>query len=245
MSSEKNEDNLFARPLNTITDFVFDEHVAHVFKDMLERSVPGYTAILSMIGVLTEKYARQNTRCYDLGCSLGAATLMMRQHISVPDCSIVGIDNSQAMIAKCQENIEADASTVPVSLECRDIQGAEIAQASVVVMNFVLQFISPDDRAPMVKKIYDGLIEGGICIISEKMYAEDEREEDFHTELYHAFKRMNGYSDLEISQKRTALENVLISDTRQTHIARLRDAGFREVYPWFQCFNFVSMVAIK
>jgi tRNA (cmo5U34)-methyltransferase len=65
------------------------------------------------------------------------------------------------------------------------------------------------------------------------------------TDLHHAFKRANGYSELEVSQKRTALENVLVPETLDTHRARLREAGFGAVDAWFQCFNFASLLAFR
>jgi tRNA (cmo5U34)-methyltransferase len=245
MDSPHNKDNVFAKPLAKISDFVFDENVSRVFKDMIERSIPGYNAILSMIGVLTEKYAQADSRCYDLGASLGAATLAMRRKITVPHCTIESIDNSEAMVARCKQNIERDDSPVPVTVACADIRDVKIENASVVVMNFVLQFIDSSIRLEVMKKIYSGMNSGGIFILSEKIDFSKKAENEFQTELYHTFKKMNGYSDLEISQKRTALEKVLIPDTRELHYERLFCAGFKEVYTWFQCFNFVSMVAIK
>ena len=43
----------------------------------------------------------------------------------------------------------------------------------------------------------------------------------------------------------SALENVLIPETITVHRERLMDAGFSSVDVWFQCFNFMSMLAIK
>lgn len=238
-------DNLYANPLTQINSFAFDETVVNVFPDMIKRSVPGYATIINMIGNLAERYAQPNSRCYDLGCSLGAATLAMRHRIQAVDCSILGIDNSEAMIARCRQVIAADSADINVDLHCADLCEFPITNASMAVLNFTLQFISIEKRATILKKIHDGLKPKGVLILSEKVAFDDEQHHDLMIELHHNFKRANGYSDLEIAQKRSAIENVLVPETLATHRQRLKDAGFSSVDVWFQCFNFASMIAIK
>jgi tRNA (cmo5U34)-methyltransferase len=242
----KKQDEIYASALNEIIDFDFDEKVAEVFPDMIQRSVPGYATMISTIGVLAAKYAQSNSRCYDLGCSLGAVSLAMRHRITQPGCSIIAVDNSVAMVERGLELLASDRSSkVPVEMVCADIQNVEIVDASVVVLNFTLQFIPPDERLALITRIYQGLKPGGVLILSEKMAFDDQTKQDFHAEAHHAFKRANGYSDLEISQKRTALERVMIPESLNCHKQRLQQAGFPMSEVWFQCFNFASMAAIK
>jgi tRNA (cmo5U34)-methyltransferase len=242
----KKPDAIYAAPLNEIIDFDFDERVADVFPDMIQRSVPGYGMLISNIGILAAKYAQANSHCYDLGCSLGAVSLAMRQSISQPDCDIIAVDNSQAMIDRGRQLLARDTeATVPVKMVCADLKDVDIENASVVVLNFTLQFIPPVERLALIKRIYQGLKPGGILILSEKIAFEEPGRQQFHDELHLDFKRANGYSDLEISQKRTALENVMIPETLDCHQQRLQEAGFGFTDIWFQCFNFASMVAIK
>lgn len=237
-------DQIYSQPLEAITGFVFDQNVVRVFRDMIGRSVPGYATLVSMLPVLAQEYIQDNSRCYDLGCSLGAATLMLRHSINQNNVSIVAIDNSAAMIAQCKTYIEQDKSPVPVELHCADICELDISNASMVVMNFTLQFISPEKRLALLEKIYAGLKPGGVLVLSEKLlFAEP--QQTWMTHLHHTFKKLNGYSDLEISQKRSALENVLIADTLEQHQLRLQQAGFKNILPWFQCFNFSSLLAVK
>jgi tRNA (cmo5U34)-methyltransferase len=242
----RKKDAIYAAPLQEMIDFQFDERVVAVFPDMIQRSVPGYGMIISNIGILAGRYAQPGSHCYDLGCSLGAATLAMRQRINQPDCDIIAVDNSPAMIERGRELLARDSvRTVPVTMICADIQDVAIENASVVVLNFTLQFIPPAQRLALIQRIYTGLKSGGILILSEKIaFAEPERQQ-LHVELHHDFKRANGYSDLEISQKRSALENVMIPETLTCHHERLRAAGFSSSDLWFQCFNFASLVAIK
>ncbi|MDH5484282.1 MAG: carboxy-S-adenosyl-L-methionine synthase CmoA [Gammaproteobacteria bacterium] len=244
MNPDKPQDTLYSQPLEAITDFVFDESVVRVFRDMIGRSVPGYSTLLSMIPVIMRKHGQHDSRAYDLGCSLGASTLAMRHGISHAKMDIVAVDNSVAMIETCAKNIAQDSSPVPVSLHCEDIRQTHISNASVVVMNFTLQFVAREDRLSLVKKIYDGLNPSGVFLLSEKISLAPDQQE-WMTELHHEFKKANGYSELEISQKRSALENVLVPESIIEHEQRLREAGFSRVMPWFQCFNFVSLLAIK
>jgi len=238
-------DKVFATPREQIEKLKFDDRVASVFGDMISRSVPGYGMMLDMIGVITRETVKPDTRCYDLGCSLGAATLSMRHNLPDDSCRIIGIDNSEAMVSRCQSIIDQDDASAPVDIRCEDILDCEIKNASLVVMNLTLQFIEPAQREPLLEKIYNGLNPGGILVLSEKTNLPNEHEQNTLTDLYYGFKRQQGYSDMEIAQKRDALDNVLIPDTLGTHRTRLHQAGFSHVTPWFQCFNFMSILAHK
>lgn len=239
------KDNLYSEYRERVADFVFDDAVASVFDDMIARSVPGYATVIAMTKVFAEHYAQADSMCYDLGCSLGASTLAMRKGIAQPGCGIVAVDNSAAMVAKCREVVALDKSEVPVEVVCANIRDAPIENASVVVMNFTMQFLSPDQRDAMIQKIYDGLRPGGVLLLSEKIAFEDKAKDAFEIDMHHEFKKLMGYSDLEVAQKRKSLENVLLPDTLDTHRERLKTAGFAKTYLWFQCFNFMSLAAFK
>lgn len=238
-------DRIYAQPQEDVTGFRFDERVAAVFPDMIKRSVPGYSTIIHMIGQIAERYAQAGTHLYDLGCSLGAATLAMRHRITAADTSIVAVDNSPEMLERCRSVLAADSGEVPVHLQLANIEDVAIHHASVSVLNFTLQFIPLSERGALLGRIASGTVPGGVLILSEKIAFEDSELQTLMTELHHNFKRANGYSDLEIAQKRTALENVLIPETLKTHQQRLMQAGFRSVDCWFQCFNFASIIAFK
>ena len=239
------KDTLFSAPIEKLGDFTFDESVAEVFPDMIQRSVPGYSNIITAIGMLAERFVTANSNVYDLGCSRGAATLSARRHINQPNVKIIGVDNSQPMVERCRQHIAAYHSDIPVEILCDDIRHIEIKNASMVILNFTLQFLPPQDRVALLEKIYQGLNPNGVLVLSEKFRFEDEQTNDLLIDLHHQFKRANGYSELEVSQKRTALENVMLTDSIETHKKRLQEAGFSQIELWFQCFNFGSMVAIK
>ncbi len=238
-------DTLFAAPMSALGEFRFDQSVVDVFPDMINRSVPGYASIIHHIGQMAQRYGQDNALYYDLGCSLGAATLAMRQSIVAQNARIVAVDNSPAMIARAQALMPSTPNPIPVDWLCADIQTLPIQNAAVCVLNFTLQFIKVAERAAILQKIAAGLREGGVLILSEKLAFDDAEHNALMIELHHSFKRNNGYSELEIAQKRTALENVLIPETLATHQQRLLQAGFRSVDLWFQCFNFASLIAFK
>ncbi len=241
----KNQDTLYSSPLGSISSFKFDESVVTVFPDMIQRSVPGYHTIISAIGLLASQYAQEKSYCYDLGCSLGAATVSMRHQINKHHCKIIAIDSSSAMTEQLKINLSQDKGNLDVTVLCADIRDCEIKNASVVVLNFTLQFIPIADRLSFLQKIYQGMLPGGILILSEKLKFNDIRQQELHTQLHHTFKKSHGYSDLEVSQKRSSLENVLIPETLSTHQQRLNQAGFSSAEVWFQYFNFASMIALK
>ena len=238
-------DSIYSEPIENVGRFTFDEKVAAVFPDMIKRSVPGYSTVIAMTGVLAGQYAQENTICYDLGCSLGESTFSMCSHLQQAKTSIIAVDNSAQMLDKCAANLQQAGCDVKVDLLCDDILNINPVNSSVVVLNYTLQFIDKLKRDDLIRAIYDGLKPGGILLLSEKIRFEDPQMDKSMIDMHHEFKKANGYSDLEISQKRTALENVLIPETLENHRQRLASAGFTQTDLWFQCFNFMSLIAYK
>ena len=229
--------------------FRFNDEVAAVFPDMLQRSIPGYAASLEAIGSLAARYVRAGSNCYDLGCSLGAASLAMRQGIRAEGCRIVAIDKAPAMIRGCRsilrEECLRDPGGAPVDIVEGDILDAALSNASMVVLNYTLQFLPLEQRETMIRRIFEGLNEGGLLVLSEKVVDPDPAMESLLVDLHHEHKRRNDYSALEISRKRAALENVLIPETVAEHRDRLLRAGFSSAAVWLRYFNFVSIIAIR
>ena len=238
-------DLIYSSPQSKVKDFCFDEQVVEVFPDMIQRSVPGYSTIIETIGKLSQKYVAENSNVYDLGCSLGAATITMRRNISSKNCHIYSVDNSPAMVERCKLHVNAFKSQTPCDVMLDDIISFEMKNASMIVLNFTLQFIDGDQRQSIVDRVYKALNPGGLFVISEKIVEDNQVTNDLLIDLHHDLKRANGYSELEIAQKRTALENVMKPDSQNSLIKKLHAAGFSNITPWFQCFNFTSIVAIK
>jgi len=245
MTKSRNPDRIYRQYQQNTQEFQFDKNVADVFSDMIKRSVPGYENIVEMIGVLTQAHAQTDSHCYDLGCSLGASTLSIIHNLGNTNCRVIGIDNSPAMVEKCINNLNKTGTSANYQIICEDVLKITFKPASVIVLNFTLQFIPLEHRNELVKKIYDALLPDGILVLSEKIQFADAYKTHLFTDIHHAFKKSQGYSDLEIAQKRNALENVLIPETKETHLARLKTAGFEHAELWFQCLNFASFIGIK
>jgi len=239
------QDKLFAKNRAVTTGFRFDEQVVKVFPDMIARSVPGYELVVPMIGMLARRYAQPDSNLYDLGCSLGAASLAMSLAVSAGGTKIIAVDNSAAMVARCRNIVAENGGVVPIDVRLQNMRETPIEKASVVVLNFTLQFLDPGERQALVDRIARGMLANGALILSEKICFEEPQEQADQTAWHHDFKRTQGYSDLEIAGKRNALEDVLRPETEAAHLQRFRNAGFSRCHRWFQCFSFASYIAFK
>ncbi len=234
-------DEVFRSPRSQIVDFVFDESVAAAFPDMIRRSVPGYETVIPITGLIAARHARSGAKCYDLGCSLGATAMAILRQLETPNCRIIAVDDSAAMLDRARALHGDEARIEWVHADVRDIA---FDNACAVVMNYTLQFVPSEDRLPLLIRIREGLDPSGVLILSEKVRFADDWEQNYFDHTHIAYKRANGYSALEVAQKRTALENVLTPDTIEDHEARFRAAGFGRVHIWFRCLNWVSFVAM-
>ena len=239
------KDDLYATVKPHVVDFKFDDSVAAVFPDMIRRSVPGYETIIALLGCMAEQYAQPQTNIYDLGCSLGASTLSAHSRLGHSENQFIAVDNSSHMLSKCKDNLIRKIPLEHIQFRHEDVEQTEICNASVVIMNFTLQFIDKEKRGSVISKLYAGLNKGGALILSEKIRFNDDIESNLQISWHEQFKRANGYSEMEVSQKRSALENVMILDSTEELKSRLQQAGFEQPLQWFQSFNFCSFIAVK
>ena len=238
-------DSIYDEPISTVEDFKFDTQVAEVFDDMVTRSVPLYKDVQRATAALASRLAQPNTTVYDLGCSTGTSLVELCQVINDESIKFVGVDNSEAMLEQCKEKLTRLGLSRRVNLYCEDIANFAPKNASVVVLNYTLQFLAPESREAVVCEIHKHLLPGGALLLSEKVHHKDSRLQSALTELYYDFKRENGYSELEISQKREALENVLITYTAEENAELLKRCGFKNVEQYLKWYTFVSLVALK
>jgi len=248
MSNQK--DTIYANTLSTVDSFNFDERVASVFSDMISRSVPSYQPILAMLPTITREFRMHEHNYYDLGCSLGAGLHAMaeglKHSIDLADinATLIGIDTSAAMLARARD-YRCPYDNLTVQFTEQDLVQTHIQNAAIVLMNFTLQFIALEQRDQIIGNVYKGLAPGGALVLSEKVCFADPKTNQTMIDIHHRYKADQGYSQLEISQKRDAIENVLVPETLDTHIHRLRKAGFSVVTPWLQNLQFLSILAVK
>lgn len=238
-------DSIYANPMHPVPEFRFDEQVARVFDDMIHRSVPGYATALRILNCAAARALPPRSRIYDLGCSLAAATAAVAELARARKCELIAVDNSADMLTRAQKKLDESGFGEVVELVCADIRDIEIDNAGLVILNLTLQFLPVPDRTSLITKIADGLVAGGELFLFEKIAFDNPAQQSAMTDLYYAFKAANGYSELEISQKRSALEDTLITETAAAHEARLRGAGFGEVIPVFHSLGFAGWIARK
>jgi len=244
-NNDNSVDTVYAGKRPRVDDFVFDRQVAAVFPDMIARSVPGYELVVKLTGIIAARHARPGANIYDLGCSTGASLLSAHARIDDATVKFIGIDFAAPMLEKCRANLAGVIDPARLTLVQGDVRDARIANADAVILNFTLQFIAPDARLDLLRRIYANLNPGGVVVIAEKVAFDDDNDARAFQALHEDFKAANGYSELEIAQKRAALENVLVPDTAAAHLARLKRAGFSQAAQWFQAFNFCAFLAHK
>ncbi len=230
-------DKVFSKPNKK--QFEFDESVASVFDDMLDRSIPLYEQSIDFIANLIAKLYPQNAVVTDLGCS--TANTLLAIHKKNPNIELFGFDNSQAMLERARK--KALGYGADINLQNADILSLELPKSNVVIANYMLQFIRPIKRDSFVKKIYNSLDEDGYFIFSEKIIYSDKILHKITIDLYLEFKKSQGYSEFEIAQKREALENVLVPYTEEENKKMICDAGFKDVQTLIKWGNFTTFIA--
>lgn len=233
-------DKVFTKPITK--QFEFDEDVAVVFDDMLERSIPFYKEVIDLTCNTICLHVKEGASVVDLGCST-ANTLLALHKKSNKSYHLLGIDNAEAMLHIARQKVQAYGAKI--ELVHADITNVALMSQDVVIANYMLQFIRPLQRAAFVSKIYEALNPEGLFIFSEKIVFEDKELNKQMIDLYYDFKRQQGYSDFEIAQKREALENVLIPYTEEENKAMLKSIGFTTIETLFKWGNFATFIAKK
>jgi tRNA (cmo5U34)-methyltransferase len=245
MRDNKHLDNVFSEEIKKPSDFKFGATVANAFDDMVERSVPFYGEIQRMIIELAAEHALPGTNVVDLGCSTGTTMVGLNPLVD-EGIKFTGVDDSEEMLKKCEVKLRQENFKRPYELVIADLhEDVKIENASVVILCLTLQFVRPLYREKLIKKIYDGLVSGGVLIISEKILAEDSLFNRNFIKYYYDYKRRNNYSEMEIAQKREALENVLIPYKLSENLKMLREAGFSHTETFFKWYNFSGFISIK
>jgi tRNA (cmo5U34)-methyltransferase len=225
--------------------FNFGEQTAAVFDDMLHRSVPFYGEVQRMMGEIAADFAVEGTNVYDLGCST-CNTFIALDPVIKPGVRFVGVDSSSDMLKRARAKLAEAGVARECDLQCADLnEGVQVTNASVVILNLTLQFVRPLYRHKLIASIAQGMRKDGALLLVEKVLCKDSMLNRFFIKYYYAFKQRNGYSDLEISQKREALENVLVPYRLEENIELLLSGGFSQCDVFFKWYNFCGLIALK
>ena len=196
-------------------------------------------------GDILSRFLNSRDIVYDLGSSTGTTLIKVSEKLSKMDLRYVGVDGSEAMIKKSRSRVKMFSHTSGIDFVLSDINDFETKDAGAVILNYTLQFLRPVIRESFLKKVHGFLREKGVLVMSEKVISHDPVINRAFIDFYINFKKSMGYSDLEIAKKREALENVLIPFSVSENIELLKKVGFVHVEPFFQWFNFVSILAVK
>lgn len=246
MAQDRREDKLFAAQMQEVSDFTFDTATAKVFDDMVERSVPLYTELQRMMAELSIQFLQHGSVMYDLGCATGSTMKAVAQSCTDTSVRFIGIDNSEAMLQKAGDNLRSAGVMDKCELRIADLTGSiDLSDASVVIMAWTLQFVRPFNRDQIISHIHRNLRPGGCLIITEKAVLEDPALNRLYINMYHDYKRRRGYSELEISQKREALENILIPYRVEENIELMKRNGFTTADVFFRWYNWSGLIAVK
>lgn len=226
-------------------DFSFNDRVAEVFDDMLNRSIPYYRTVIDSMAQLLACRLPVGSTLYDLGCSTGTTLLELARRMPAMNFHYIGIDNAPAMLDKARRKSAMFGKTAVLQFLQDDITTCSLPAAGGIICNYTLQFLRPMTRQAFVGRLFDALPDGGVFILSEKTISHSGRLNRDFIDVYHTFKKQQGYSELEIAAKREALENVLIPFSLQENIALLQKAGFEEIEVFFKWFNFTALIALK
>ena len=239
------KDEVFANGDFQPGSFRFNNEVASVFDDMANRSIPYYQEVIYICGQLADSFIPNNGFIYDIGCATGNTLTYLAKTLKDKNVNLIGFDPSESMISKAREKADVFTYGHDIVFKAETCQSCDLANADMVILNYTLQFIDVEERQTMIDKIYNSLNPGGILIMSEKLRQEDKLVEKFNTKTYESFKSGNGYSFLEIANKRQALENILVPDSLSGNLDLLKRSGFSRTEILFKWLNFTTFAAFK
>ncbi|MCH2206449.1 MAG: carboxy-S-adenosyl-L-methionine synthase CmoA [Lentisphaerales bacterium] len=239
------KDEIFSKGQFSSGSFKFTQGVATVFDDMATRCIPNYKEVIHLTSQVADKFVPENGRVYDLGCSTGSTLIYMSKQLKNKAVKLTGYDPAEAMLKKANEKAASFTYSHDILFTEGAAENADISKANLVIMNYTLQFVDKEKRPELLQKIYNNIEKGGIFILSEKLHEPHSPIEDFNTETYESFKAGNGYSFLEIANKRQALENILVPQSTEENIDMLKKAGFSRIDILSKWLNFATFIAFK
>ncbi len=239
------KDQIFANGDFESGSFRFNNDVASVFDDMANRSIPFYKEVIHLVAEAAKSFTPTGGTIYDIGCSTGNTLIYLAKALHGKDINLIGYDPAKAMISKATEKAKVFTYSHDIHFEINDCQNCNLKEADMVILNYTLQFVDVSERDTVIEKIYKSLKPGGVLILSEKLRQEDQDVESYNTKTYEHFKNGNGYSFLEIANKRQALENILIPGSLTDNISMLNRSGFERVEILFKWLNFTTFAAFK
>lgn len=223
----------------------FDDAVADVFDEMLERSIPGYGMMRSLVTDLAVEFAQPETYIVDLGCSRAGALLPIVERLGAYN-RYLGIEISDPMRAAAEQNLAPWIRTGHARVASLDLRDEyPKVPASVTLSILTLMFTPIEYRQQLLAHAYERTLPGGAFVLVEKVLGGDFHSDALLKRLYYKMKGANGYTEEQINAKRRSLEGVLVPVTEQMNRSLLESAGFRHIEPFWRSLNFAGWIAVR
>jgi tRNA (cmo5U34)-methyltransferase len=225
--------------------WIFNQEVTTVFDDMLERSIPDYINMRTLVNDLTLKYLQNRSSVLDLGCSTGGAIKDIIASVQ-PEVVFIGVEISEPMREQAKKNLQKFIETKQVKIiNCDLREDFPISSNSVVLSILTIQFIPIEHRQKIISNIYESLLSGGVFIFVEKILGNDSIGNSMLEDLYYKLKGENGYTEEQIRSKRKSLEGILVPVTSDWNMEMMSKAGFSNIQQFWQQLNFAGWVGFK
>lgn len=228
--------------------WTFDQGVAGVFDEMLERSIPSYETMRGLVFELGCSFVRRGdlATIVDLGASAGDAIApFVEKYGATARYELVEI--SDPFLEKLRDRFAGFLEAGRLAVRKVDLRTdyPPVAGASLVLSILTLQFTPIEYRAAILRRIFESLRPGGALILVEKVLGSDAALDALFVDRYLALKARNGYSREEIDRKRLSLEGVLVPVSADWNVELLERAGFRSIDSFFRHLNFAGWIAVK
>jgi len=222
------------------SNWKFDKSVAKNFDEHISKSIPFYKVTHDIIIKLSDFFLKENSLCYDLGCSNGTLLKKIALRQEKKKVKFIGYDLSKDMI------LEAKKKKIKnLQFYQKDITKISFKKADMIICVYTLQFVEPKFRQVLLNRIFKSLNWGGVFILCEKIRGNDARFQDILTSLYYDYKKKKGFKTNEIYNKEASLRSVLEPYSIKTNIDFMKRAGFGDIMPFFQYLSFKGFFSIK
>jgi len=223
----------------------FDTAVTQVFEDMLNRSIPQYANMRSLVFDIGRRFVMPGGAVVDLGCSKGEALAPFVELFGVAN-RYLGVEISRPMLMAARARFAGHELAAQIDIREMDLrQEYPAIDATLTLSVLTLQFLPLARRQEILRQAYRNTRPGGALVLVEKVRGASVALDRMMVERYHAFKREQGYSEAAIEKKRQALSDVLVPLTARQNEDLLAAAGFRQIDCIWRWLNFAAWVAVK
>jgi tRNA (cmo5U34)-methyltransferase len=219
----------------------FADSIDH-FDSHILQSVPHCQEQREYIAALSKFFLYPGSQAYEIGVSTGGLAQAVLTKMPERNFSYIGLDLESEMVEQAQARLHGDKRFQAIHTNASDY---DFAPASLIISYYTLQFVPPDQRMTLLKRLYQALTPGGALILYEKTLAENAQLQDMLNQLYLDFKADHGLSADAILNKALALRGVSLPLTLAQNKSQLELAGFKTTELIYRTYCFAGFLALK